>query len=143
MLEVNEMNSLTIALITLVLYIIAYRFYGRFIAKKVLFLDEFKETPANEFTDGVDYVPTRKIILFGHHFASIAGLGPILGPAIAVIWGWLPGVLWILFGSIFMGAVHDMSTMFVSLRNRGRSIGDVWSSLSLPSGSGSGFRSRG
>jgi len=129
MLEVNEMNSLTIALITLVLYIIAYRFYGRFIAKKVLFLDEFKETPANEFTDGVDYVPTRKIILFGHHFASIAGLGPILGPAIAVIWGWLPGVLWILFGSIFMGAVHDMSTMFVSLRNRGRSIGDVWSSL--------------
>jgi len=123
------MNALTIAVITLVLYIVAYRFYGRFISRRVLSLDPVRRTPASEFEDGVDFVPTRRVILFGHHFASIAGLGPILGPAIAVIWGWLPGVLWILFGAIFMGAVHDMTTMFVSLRHRGRSIGDVTKAL--------------
>jgi len=123
------MNALTVALITLVLYILAYRFYGRFIGRHVLSLDPVRRTPASEFEDGIDFVPTRSVILFGHHFASIAGLGPILGPAIAVIWGWLPGVLWILFGAVFLGAVHDMTTMFVSLRHRGRSIGDVCSSL--------------
>jgi carbon starvation protein len=119
------MNALYIAVFTLVAYVVAYRFYGKYISDRVLSLDPSKRTPAQEYEDGVDFVPTKRIILFGHHFASIAGLGPILGPAIAVIWGWLPAALWILFGSIFIGAVHDMSTLFISLRNRGRSIGDV------------------
>jgi carbon starvation protein len=113
-------------------YIAAYRFYARYISDSVLSLDPHRKTPAHDFEDGVDFVPTKRIILFGHHFASIAGLGPILGPAIAVIWGWLPAVLWILFGSIFIGCVHDLTTMFVSLRNRGRSIGDVTRKLVGP-----------
>ncbi|HSG29191.1 MAG TPA: carbon starvation protein A [Candidatus Krumholzibacterium sp.] len=123
------MNALVVAVVTLAAYILAYRFYGRFISKRILGLDNSRKTPAHEFEDGIDFLPTRPIILFGHHFASIAGLGPILGPAIAVIWGWLPAVLWILFGSIFIGCVHDLSTLFVSLRSRGRSIGEVTRSL--------------
>lgn len=123
------MNSLLIALFTIVAYILAYRLYARFIGNRILSLDPVRRTPAHECRDGVDFVPTRPVILFGHHFASIAGLGPILGPAIAVIWGWLPAVLWILFGSIFIGGVHDLATLAVSLRARGRSIGDVTRSL--------------
>jgi len=119
------MNALTIALITLAAYIAAYAVYARFFGMRILGLDPRRKTPAHSFEDGVDFVPTSPIILFGHHFASIAGLGPILGPAIAVIWGWLPAVLWILFGSILIGGVHDLAALFVSLRNRGRSIGDV------------------
>jgi carbon starvation protein len=126
------MNALTVSIVTLVAYLIAYRFYAKFIGERVLSLDPGRPTPAREYEDGVDFVPTRRIILFGHHFASIAGLGPILGPAIAVIWGWLPAVLWILFGSILLGCVHDMTTLFVSLRNRGRSIGDVTRALVGP-----------
>jgi carbon starvation protein len=126
------MNALVIAVVTVIAYIIAYRFYARFLGDRVLSLDPRRSTPAREFEDGIDFVPTRRIILFGHHFASIAGLGPILGPAIAVIWGWLPAVLWILFGSILIGCVHDMTTLFVSLRNRGRSIGDVAQNLVGP-----------
>jgi carbon starvation protein len=123
------MNALTIALITLAAYIVAYMLYARFFARRVLGLDPRRKTPSRSFEDGVDFVPTSPIILFGHHFASIAGLGPILGPAIAVIWGWLPAVLWILFGSILIGGIHDIASLFVSLRNRGRSIGDVTRSL--------------
>ncbi|MCK4538242.1 MAG: carbon starvation protein A [Candidatus Krumholzibacteria bacterium] len=126
------MNALTIALVTLGAYILAYRFYARFFGRKILALDPARKTPSSEFEDGVDFVPTRPVILFGHHFASIAGLGPILGPAIAVIWGWLPAVLWILFGSIFIGCIHDISAIFISLRNRGRSIGDVTRSIAGP-----------
>jgi carbon starvation protein len=127
-----EMNAFFVSIVTLAAYLLAYRFYARFIGEKVLSLDPVRPTPAREFEDGIDFVPTRRIILFGHHFASIAGLGPILGPAIAVIWGWLPAVLWILFGSILLGCVHDMTTLFVSLRNRGRSIGDVTERLVGP-----------
>ena len=126
------MNALVIAVVTVIAYIIAYRFYARYLGDRVLSLDPRRSTPAREFEDGIDFVPTKRIILFGHHFASIAGLGPILGPAIAVIWGWLPAVLWILFGSILIGCVHDMTTLFVSLRNRGRSIGDVARNLVGP-----------
>ncbi len=126
------MNALVVALVTLAAYFIAYRFYARFLSERVLSLDPARKTPAHSFEDGFDFVPTKRVILFGHHFASIAGLGPILGPAIAVIWGWLPAVLWILFGSIFIGCVHDLSTLFVSLRNRGRSIGDVTRKLVGP-----------
>lgn len=123
------MNALTIGVITVIAYVIAYRWYARFFGDRVLALDPKRRTPAHEQEDGIDFVPTRRIVLFGHHFASIAGLGPILGPAIAVIWGWLPGVLWILFGSIFIGCIHDFSAIYISIRNRGRSIGDVTRSL--------------
>lgn len=126
------MRASIIAVLTIAAYIAAYRYYSKFLGGRVLSLDPVRKTPAHEFEDGVDFVPTSRIILFGHHFASIAGLGPILGPAIAVIWGWLPAVLWILFGSILIGCVHDMTAIFVSLRNRGRSIGDVTSSLVGP-----------
>ena len=103
----------------------AYFTYGRFIARRVYRLDPNRVTPAHSMRDGIDYVPARIPILFGHHFASIAGLGPILGPAIAVIWGWGPAVIWIVIGSIFIGAVHDLGALTVSLRYKGRSIGEV------------------
>jgi carbon starvation protein len=115
-------------LITLLCYaalVAAYFVYGRFLARTVFRLDDSRPTPAHKMEDGVDYVPTSVPVLFGHHFASIAGLGPILGPAVAVIWGWLPAVLWVVFGCIFLGAVHDLGAMTVSLRFNGRSIGDV------------------
>jgi carbon starvation protein len=118
-------NSLVIALLTAVALIVAYRFYGRFIARRVLGFDARRETPAHRFRDGIDYVPTHPAVLFGHHFASIAGLGPIVGPAVAVIWGWVPALLWVIFGSIFIGAVHDLSTLYASLRHEGRGIGDL------------------
>jgi carbon starvation protein len=85
--------------------------------------------PSKELQDDVDFVPTKKPILFGHHFTSIAGTGPILGPAVAIIWGWVPAMLWILLGSIFMGAVHDLGALVISMRNRGRSIGDLASEI--------------
>ncbi len=104
---------------------LGYIFYGRFLARRVFRLDPKRPTPAHELEDGVDYVPTRIPVLFGHHFASIAGLGPILGPAVAVIWGWVPAVIWAVAGSILVGAVHDLGSLTVSLRYKGRSIGDV------------------
>ena len=81
--------------------------------------------PARELEDGVDYVPTRLHVLWGHHFASIAGAAPIVGPAIAVIWGWLPALIWVCVGTVFMGAAHDFAALVISARHRGRSIGDV------------------
>jgi len=104
---------------------LAYRFYAGFLSKRLFGLDPSRRTPAHEYEDGIDYVPTRREILFGHHFASIAGTGPIVGPAIAVIWGWLPAVIWILVGSIFMGAVHDFGSLVISIRHKGRSICEI------------------
>jgi len=114
------------------LFILAYFTYGRFLARRVFRLDADRITPAHALKDGIDYVPTRVPVLFGHHFASIAGLGPILGPAIAVIWGWVPAVIWVVFGCIFIGAVHDLGALRVSLRYQGRSIGDVCGDLMGP-----------
>ncbi len=104
---------------------LAYRLYGSFLAKQVMQLDDSYITPAHTMRDNNDYVPSHPAVVFGHHFASIAGLGPLLGPAIAVVWGWLPALIWILLGSIFVGAVHDFGTLFTSLRHRARSIGDI------------------
>ena len=108
-----------------VLYFVVYRFYARYLGKTIFQLDPAKSTPAHDLKDGVDYVPCRKQVLFGHHFASIAGLAPMLGPAIAVIWGWLPGMLWVVLGTLFIGAVHDFGALVLSMRNRGLSIGQV------------------
>ena len=123
------MNSLILAGVIGILYIIAYHTYGKFLARKVFRLNPEAVCPSTALRDDVDFVPTQKPILFGHHFTSIAGTGPIVGPAIAIIWGWVPAMLWIILGSIFMGAVHDFGALVVSLRNQGRSIGDVASDL--------------
>ena len=118
-------DAALVALVSFAALILAYFTYGKFIAKRVYQLRGDRATPAHTHADGIDYVPTGIPILFGHHFASIAGLGPILGPAIAVIWGWLPAVLWVIFGSIFIGAVHDLGALTVSVRYKGRSVGEV------------------
>ena len=106
-------------------YLVAYNTYGRFLARKIFQLNPDAQVPSRQMNDGVDYVPTPKGIIFGHHFTSIAGTGPIVGPAIGIIWGWLPAILWILLGSIFMGAVHDFGALIVSMRNEGKSISEI------------------
>ena len=119
------MSTLLIALGALVLYLVAYHTYGRWLSRRIFKLDPEATVPSVEFNDDVDYVPTKKTIIFGHHFTSIAGTGPIVGPAIAVMWGWLPALIWVLVGSIFIGAVHDFGALVVSLRNRGQTVGDI------------------
>jgi len=123
------MNSVLLIVGTVIAYLLAYRLYGHYLGRKIFKLDDTRPTPAHTMRDNVDYLPTRKEVLFGHHFTSIAGLGPIVGPTIAVIWGWLPAMLWVVFGSILMGGVHDMGSIVVSMRNRGLSIGEIASKL--------------
>lgn len=113
------------AILCFIVYILFYRFYARHLGSKIFRLDPTVQTPAHTMADGVDYVASKKPQLFGHHFASIAGLAPMLGPAIAVIWGWLPAMLWVVFGTVLIGAVHDFSAIVVSMRNKGLSIGKV------------------
>ena len=117
------MNAALLAVFSLFCFFLSYLFYSRFLAKKIFEIDSDIVTPAHEFEDGIDYVPTNKYVLFGHHFTSIAGAAPIIGPAIAVIWGWLPAVLWVVFGTIFIGAVHDFGCLVLSAKNKGHSIG--------------------
>jgi carbon starvation protein len=119
------MNAAILALVVLALYAIGYRFYSRFLADRVFGLRRDEPVPSRQLNDGVDYVPTRLHVLWGHHYTSIAGAAPIVGPALAVIWGWLPALLWVTIGTLCMGAVHDFSALVISLRNRGRSIGDI------------------
>ena len=123
------MNSIFLAIGAAALYLIAYHTYGKYLARKIFKLNPDAVCPSKELQDDVDFVPTKKPILFGHHFTSIAGTGPIIGPAVAIIWGWVPCMIWIIFGSIFMGAVHDFGAMVVSLRSQGRSIGDLASEV--------------
>ncbi len=118
-------ETLAIVLFSSIGFLLAYRFYGRFISHRIFNFIEETPMPSHERNDGRDYVPTRRSILFGHHYTSIAGAGPIVGPAIGVVWGWLPAVLWIVFGSIFIGAVHDLAALSISVRHGGRSLGDV------------------
>jgi carbon starvation protein len=106
-------------------FFLVYRVYGRFISKKIYQLRDENITPAHEFEDGIDYVPTRKEIIFGHHFTSIAGTGPIVGPAIGIIWGWVPAIIWIVVGTLVIGAVHDFGSLVLSLRNQGKSISEI------------------
>jgi carbon starvation protein len=120
--SVNAVWLVTAALCT---YFIAYRFYGRFIAEKVLRLDDRRQTPAVRHNDGLDYVPTNKVVLYGHHFAAIAGAGPLVGPVLAAQMGYLPGTLWILAGVVVAGAVQDFVILFCSMRRDGRSLGEM------------------
>ncbi|WP_300269332.1 carbon starvation protein A [Microbacterium sp.] len=117
------MSSLLLMLIGLALFAFGYFVYSKYLAKRVYKLDASFKTPAHELNDGVDYVPTNKFILWGHHFTSVAGAAPIVGPAIAVIWGWLPAFLWVTLGTVFFAGMHDFGALWASTRNKGRSIG--------------------
>ena len=119
------MNAALLAAIVFVAFALGYRFYSAFLAQQIFAIREDEPVPSVEFEDGIDYVPTRLHVLWGHHFASIAGAAPIVGPAIAVIWGWLPALIWVCVGTIFMGAAHDFSALVISMRNQGRSIGEI------------------
>ncbi|WP_340105175.1 carbon starvation CstA family protein [Rhodohalobacter sp. 8-1] len=119
------MSSSLVAAISLILFAIGYRYYSKFLAEKIYRLNPDYMTPAHEFQDGVDYVPANKFVLLGHHFTSIAGAAPIVGPAIAVYWGWLPAMLWVVFGTLFAAGVHDFGTMVLSVRNKGQSVGTL------------------
>jgi len=119
------MNAALLAFFSIFCFFLSYLFYSRYLGKKIYKLDSNIITPAHEFKDGIDYVPTNKHVLFGHHFTSIAGAAPIVGPAIAVIWGWLPAILWVVIGTIFMGAVHDFGCLVISAKNKGHSIGTL------------------
>lgn len=118
------MDLVAIVLASIVILSIAYRTYGFFLSR-ILNLDDTNRTPAHTQHDGVDYVPSKTGVVLGHHFASIAGAGPIVGPVIAVAFGWVPAILWILIGGIFFGAVHDLASLTASLRHLGKSIGEV------------------
>ena len=118
------MDALVIMVIAFVGYILMYNLYGKYIGRHIFALSRDASVPSKEFEDGQDYVPTKKEVIFGHHFTSIAGTGPIVGPAIAIIWGWVPALLWVFVGSIVMGAVHDFGALIISMRNQGKSISD-------------------
>ena len=130
------MQPVLAAILCFIAYALVYRFYARHLGSRIFQLDPNASTPAHAMGDGVDYVPCRRMVLFGHHYASIAGLAPMLGPAIAVIWGWLPGMLWVVLGTLFIGAVHDFSALVVSMRHRGMSIGKVAEDLIGPRAKG-------
>ena len=118
------MDILLLMLVPFFGYILMYRFYGGFLSKKIFKLSKENKAPSVAFEDGIDYVPTKKEVIFGHHYTSIAGTGPIVGPAIAVIWGWVPAIIWIFVGSVVMGAVHDLGSLVISMRNEGKSISE-------------------
>ncbi|QUL78781.1 carbon starvation protein A [Brevibacterium sp. SMBL_HHYL_HB1] len=117
------MGSLFIMLVGLAIFVAGYLLYSKFLGRSIFKLKDTFTTPAHELHDGVDYVPTNKYILWGHHFTSVAGAAPIVGPAIAVIWGWLPALLWVTIGTVFFAGMHDFGTLWASARNKGRSIG--------------------
>jgi carbon starvation protein len=121
----ETINALWLVVASVCVYLTAYRFYGLWIARRVLGIDPSRPTPAVRRNDGLDYVPTNRTVLFGHHFAAIAGAGPLVGPVLAAQMGYLPGTLWILVGVVFAGAVQDMIMLFISTRRDGRSLGEV------------------
>lgn len=126
------MSTLIVAVLSMVGFIVAYNTYGRWLAKKLFALTDDATMPSEECRDDIDFVPTRKSIVFGHHFTSIAGTGPIVGPALAVFWGWLPALLWVVFGSILIGGVHDLAALVISIRNKGQTIGQAAGRLVSP-----------
>jgi len=121
----ETVNAIWLVIAAVCTYLIAYRIYGIFIAKYVISVDGNRQTPAVRYNDGLDYVPTNKYVLFGHHFAAIAGAGPLVGPVLAAQMGYLPGTLWILLGVVFAGAVQDFLVLMISTRRDGRSLGDI------------------
>ncbi|KXB04395.1 hypothetical protein AKJ48_02755 [candidate division MSBL1 archaeon SCGC-AAA261O19] len=126
------MNGILLFAFAAVLFFLSYWFYSRFLAEKIYQLDPDRETPSHKYEDGFEFVPTTKEVVLGHHFTSIAGAAPIVGPALAVIWGWLPALLWVVFGTMFIGAVHDFGVLVMSMRKRGRSITDFIGEVLIP-----------
>ncbi len=123
------MSSIALLIVGLSAFLTGYLLYSRFLAQRIYRLDPDFKTPAHAYEDGVDFVPTNRHVLFGHHFTSVAGAAPIVGPAIAVIWGWLPAFFWVVIGTIFAGAVHDFGTLWVSTRHKAQSIGTLADSI--------------
>lgn len=123
------MNAALLACLVFVAFALGYHFYSGFLSRRIFALSPDEPVPSRKLEDGIDYVPTKLHVLWGHHFASIAGAAPIVGPAIAVIWGWVPALVWVCAGTIFMGAAHDFSALVISARHDGRSIGDVAGSV--------------
>ncbi|MBY5941825.1 carbon starvation protein A [Halomonas sp. DP5N14-9] len=117
------MSAVIVLVLGLAAMALGYFIYSKFIAEKILKLSRDFVTPAHEFEDGVDFVPTNRYVLWGHHFTSVAGAAPIVGPAIAVIWGWVPAFLWVIFGTIFFAGVHDAGAIWASVRNKAKSVG--------------------
>src|SRR5699024_9415860 len=124
--SVNEgPNALLLAVIGVAIMLAGYFLYSKYLSKKVFKLNAEFKTPAHAFNDGTDYVPTNKFVLWGHHFTSVAGAAPIVGPAIAVIWGWLPAFLWVVFGTVLFAGMHDLGSLWASVRNKGQSLGSL------------------
>jgi len=121
----ESVNAAWLVVAAVCVYFVAYRFYGLLVANRALGVDGERPTPAHRHNDGLDYVPTNLYVLYGHHFAAIAGAGPLVGPVLAAQMGYLPGTLWILVGAVFAGAVQDMTILFISTRRDGRSLGDI------------------
>jgi carbon starvation protein len=119
------MKAITLIIILLCVYALFYKFYASFIISKILVIDPKRQTPAFKLRNDYDYKPTNKWVLFGHHFAAIAGAGPLVGPVLAAQFGYLPGFLWILIGAVLAGAVHDMVILFISVRYDGSSLTEI------------------
>ena len=123
------MNSIYLVIFAFLCFFLGYRYYSKYISDRIFNLSDNFSTPAHKKKDDIDYVPTKKHILFGHHFTSIAGAAPIIGPCIAVFWGWLPAILWVVLGTVLMGAVHDFGALTISLKEKGQSIANIASSV--------------
>jgi len=124
------MSSIILVLFGLGIFFLGYQFYSHFIESRIYGInDPDLITPAHEFEDGIDFLPTKRHILFGHHFTSIAGAAPIIGPCVAAYWGWLPALVWVVLGTVFMGAVHDFGALVISIKEKGRSIADITASV--------------
>ena len=123
------MSAIVLVVVASVSFALGYRLYSRFIGEKIFRLRADFQTPAHELEDGVDFVPTNRYVLWGHHFTSVAGAAPIVGPAIAVIWGWLPAFLWIVLGTVFFAGVHDAGALWASVRNKAQSVGAMTESI--------------
>lgn len=123
------MSSVHLALFGFLVFFLGYRFYSTWLSKRIYSLDDDLITPAHEFRDNIDFLPTKKHILFGHHFTSIAGAAPIIGPCVAAYWGWLPAILWVVLGTVFIGTVHDFGALVMSVKEKGKSIADISSRI--------------
>ncbi len=119
------LHAMPVMVVVLCVLAIAYRYYSAFLAAKVAVLDDTRVTPAHRFNDGQNYHPTNKWVLFGHHFAAISGAGPLIGPVLAIQYGYMPGLLWLTFGVVFAGAAHDFVILTASMRRNGKSLAEI------------------
>ena len=126
------MNATLLAVIGLAMIFLGYRFYSKFIAEQIYRLDPDYATPAHTMRDDLDYIPTNRVVLWGHHFTAVAGAAPIIGPGIAVIWGWLPAFLWVIVGTMFFAGIHDFGAVWASVRNKGKSVGSLTGDVVSP-----------